>query len=281
MQDIVKTSGIWLFRTSLVGMATATLIASGATTGGGTTGAKEITSLHVTGKIDNTAQEAGIVKTNLTFLKNGDDITMKRGGKTYSFKAADLKTSAGQKSYTITAGDETISLQNMSTEFLQDAKKYTTNNVDLWWANIEDKGKDITDQGYFVIGTVSNSVASTGTATYTGGATGYYIGTTDGTEAFYLGDSELIVDFAAQNISGGIRNLETAESVSFGTNVDITGGKLTSDGFTGKLKYSNGAAATNSFISGNFYGTDSAEIGGVGQIENATTALSFGFTAKK
>lgn len=151
----------------------------------------------------------------------------------------------------------------------------------MWFANIGNESKELTEQGYFVVGTASDSLPSKGTSTYKGGMTGYFVSKETGSESFYLGDSKLEVDFAAQNIKGGISNMEDADSNSFGTNVDIVDGKLTSDGFTGKLKYSNGAAVTSSSIAGNFYGSDAPELGGVGQVENDTTILSFGFTAKK
>lgn len=297
MQDIVKTSGIWLFRTSLVSLAMATLIASGTTTGGGGTGGggtgdggtgggtpdvTDITSLHVTGKIDDTAKTKTILANDIVFSKSGDDITIKRVGKTYSFKAADLKTTNGLKSYTITVGDETITLQNMSTEFLQDSKKYTTNNVDMWWAKIEDEGKGIEEEGYFVIGSnVPDKLPTTGKSTYKGGMAGYFLNTDTGVQKFYLGDSTLNVDFATQNVTGGMTNILTSNNESFGPDIIINGGKIAASGFLGALTYSGGAASTGGAIIGDFNGADASEMGGIGQIESENSGFSFAFTAKK
>lgn len=283
MQLKLQTTLKILLKTSILGMASASLIGSGDTyvAPADSSAPKAITALHVTGNLDNTANKTTAGQNTLTFLKNGTDITMTRAGKTYNFTAADLTTTNGKKDYNITAGDEKVNVQNISTEFLQAGKNYTTNNVDVWFATISNAGKKTSEKGYFVVGTVATALPTTGTTTFKGGMTGYAVSKGTGAEVFLLGDTNLTADFATQKFSGGFSNIADADDDPLGADIEITNGALTSNGFTGDLKFAGGAAAKTGTVSGNFYGTDSSELGGVGQIDNDDAVFSFGFTAKK
>lgn len=274
-----------LIKSGITGLSVLTLVASG-TTGTGTTvsTATEFEAIQTVIIIDNAKDTINGALKAVKLKKDGSNITFTKGGKTYNLTSADIQT---DKSYEKISGTETLQLQNLSTTFLEDNFKYKTNDVDLWWADVNDTGTQIHDSGYFVVGTKSSSIPTSSTATYTGAVAGRYI-TNDADVSTLAGKTSVTVNFSTNKVTGSISNILmidiiTKARVNDPNTYTFTNGLLASDvtsAFTANLT-SSGGALTGTSVIGEFYGTEGAEIGGFGSFTDSGGSAIFAFTAKK
>lgn len=276
---------------AIISAAAFTLIASGGTTGTGTSGGGAAgggtTPLALTGtlanvKINGTNQTVTNTKTPFTILQNGKDITVTRAGKTYKFTSPDE-----DNAYKLTSGNEKLELQNLSTNFLQSAKKYTTNDVNIWWSDLKDTTVNYHESGYTVVGTKTSSMPTSKIATYAGGLAGRLVTTADGETLTMAADASVAADFGTQKLTGAFTNFQfidkngNAKFQGSTLNIHITNGTITGNSLKGDLVSIGGNALTSSSLEGGFYGADAKEIGGTGQFADASAVATFGFTGKK
>lgn len=240
-----------------------------------------LTGKHAFIKINGGAVTAG--KANVKFVEDGKHIFLTRDDKIYEFTAAEFDES--NKSYTLTDGTEKVQLQNLSTGLLQGDKNYTTSDVNVWWADINDTTAGFHDQGYFVLGNKSSSIPTSSTTGFAGGLVGAMVSKADSEELTMTADAAFTADFGTQKITGGFSNfvLENSEGTTSNSadNLNIVNGTISGTGFSGTLSLTSGANLTASSLEGAFYGDEAGEIGGIGQFEDADLVATFGFTAKK
>lgn len=93
-------------------------------------------------------------------------------------------------------------LQNLSTSFLQTAKSYTTNDVNLCWLDIKDQTANFLDSGYSAIGTKSSSVPTSSTASHKGGLAGRIVSKLNGSGAAEIGGTGKFEDPSAVGVFG-------------------------------------------------------------------------------
>ncbi|MBL8631098.1 MAG: transferrin-binding protein-like solute binding protein, partial [Rhodospirillaceae bacterium] len=142
------------------------------------------------------------------------------------------------------------------------------------WARIEAVISPV-ELGVFATGLPSTTaqVPTAGTATFTGGATGFLYGATTADSLAIQGNATLNVDFAARTVSGGISSI-TASSVTGNTqagtigNITLSAGTISGATFTGTATGTalTGAvqdinASTGQF-GGAFYGPNAQEAAG-------------------
>lgn len=240
-----------------------------------------LTGKHAFIKINGGAETVG--KANVKFVEDGKHIFFTRDDKIYEFTAAEFDES--NKSYTLTDGTEKVQLQNLSTGLLQADKNYTTSDVNVWWADINDTTVKFHDQGYFVVGNKSSSIPTSSTTGFAGGLVGAVVSKFDSGELTMTADAAFVADFGTQKISGGFSNFvfENSEGTTAnGTdNLNIVDVTISGTGFSGTLEGTGAGSFDSSSLEGAFYGDEAGEMGGIGQFEDADAVGTFGFTATK
>jgi hypothetical protein len=142
--------------------------------------------------------------------------------------------------------------------------------------------------GFYSVGspTPVANVPTTGSATYTGGATGVAVLNASNTGYPFNGTATLNAVFSSETITGAVTNInaysiaQPSNSVGTLNDIDFTAGTISGNGFAGTASTSStaGTAATTSGATGtfrgNFYGPAAQEAGGTFSLTNSSPSIS-------
>ncbi|MBL1241630.1 MAG: transferrin-binding protein-like solute binding protein [OCS116 cluster bacterium] len=279
-----------IVKTSLIGLAVTSLVASG-TTGGSVNAVNPVNGKAFMATINRDAakSQSTLKSIEIELSQNsGGMLTFVRDGKTYNFTNADLVTGEAylyQKQF----GNITISLQNSSKRDLAPTHNLTTDNVDLWYIGLSNAPENYVERGYAIFGKSTAAMPSDKTVTYHGRVEGYTVNKGSGVQRWVDGASRLTANFKTQTIAGQFDNIRTYDVVNNSVKnesyvVSIQNGKISGNGFSGALSFAdNGTdvAVFNNVINGKFYGQAAAEIGATGQIETVDDVITFATVGKQ
>lgn len=278
-----------LAKTTLIGAAVASLMASGTT--------------YVEPPLKLTSQQANITRdgANSTKVSNFEEVSLTektngilefvKNGKTYSFSKADLMANDNNL-YSKKHGDLTVYLQNSSKRNFEKFHNHTTKDVNLWFLNVDDVANNSRNLGYSVFGTISQVAPDTKTSLYQGRAEGYTVNRQTNDQFWLYGDINLSTDFSIgkQTITGEINNIRSQDQQNNNNEapisnvVQLVNGKIANGKFTTEiLTAENGVqvAVESGSVKGGFYGDKSNQAAGVGKFTTAKFETNFGFTANK
>lgn len=266
MKDLVLKTGV-------VGLALATLVASGTTTDTG------ISSISASILRDSTNKSATLKKVDSNYLKSDDgNLTLTLDGKAYDFTNADLVDNNSPTRYSKKFGDVTLSFE----------ENISNNNFTVWSVGMYNSTADYTEFGWSVFGDKAQNVPTDKTSTFKGPMYGYSVIKADGVETRLDGQGQLFINYDASKIDGDFTFTKVYSPVTGDLKtlefdkIVLVGGAITGNAVAGEIGLSKNdkfLSVTNSSFEGNFYGGDKNDlgIGGVGQAETDVSITTFGF----